>query len=63
MISVSLRDIFKGIHSRRGGGSFNCTSIVLYILKQMLSLDNKERRCYSDVYKSKTVLFSLCRHA
>ena len=29
-------------------------------LKQKLSLDNK-CRCYNDVYKSKTVPFSLCR--
>ena len=32
-------------------------------LKQKLSLDNNYRRCYNYVYKSKTVLFSLCRHA
>ena len=32
-------------------------------LKQKLSLENKKRRCYNDVYTSKTILFSLCRHA
>ena len=32
-------------------------------LKQKLSLDNNLHRCYNDVNKSKTVLFSLCRHA
>ena len=32
-------------------------------LKQKLSLDNNQRRCYNDINKAKTVLFSLCRHA
>ena len=32
-------------------------------LKQKCNLDNNFRRCYNDVYKSKTELFSLCMHA
>ena len=31
-------------------------------LKQKLNLGNNIRRCYNGVFKSKIVMFSLCRH-
>ena len=48
---------------RRGHSEKKTKVVSIEHKKQKLSLENNQRRCYNDVYKSKTVLFLPCMHA